>query len=170
MYTVAGNQAAALNKLSNINFLPLGIIAKEDGKVMRNDAAVNVEISANRYVTDKLFVFDAKMGTFTPADAPISIMANEHGRYYITTASSLPGEDAVISEVKIFSPCAGKLTATAANSMISTLYIYSLNGQLVTSRHNIAASNATLTLPHGLYVVTVETESGSKATQKLIVK
>lgn len=56
VYTVAGNQAAALNKLSNINFLPLGIIAKEDGKVMSNGATVNVEISANRYVTDKLFV------------------------------------------------------------------------------------------------------------------
>ena len=79
VYTVAGNQAVALNKLSNINFLPLGIIAKEDGMVMSNGATVNVEISANRYVTDKLFVFDAKMGTFTPADAPISIMANEHG-------------------------------------------------------------------------------------------
>lgn len=170
VYTVAGNQAAALNKLSNINFLPLGIIAKVDGKVMSNGAAVNVEISANRYVTDKLFVFDAKMRTFTPADAPISIMANVHGRYYITTASSLPSEDAVISEVKIFSPCAGKLTATAANSMLSTLYIYSLNGQLVTSRHNIAASNATVDLHSGLYVVTAETESGSKATQKVIVK
>lgn len=170
VYTVAGNQAVALNKLSNINFLPLGIIAKEDGKMMSNGAAVNVEISANRYVTDKLFVFDAKMRTFTPADAPISIMTNEHGRYYITTASSLPSEDAVISEVKIFSPCAGKLTATAANSMISTLYIYSLNGQLVTSRHNIAASNATVDLPQGVYVVTAETESGSKATQKVIVK
>lgn len=170
VYTVAGNQAAALNKLSNINFLPLGIIAKEDGNVMSNGATVNVEISANRYVTDKLFVFDAKMGTFTPADAPISIMANEHGRYYITTASSLPSEDTVISEVKIFSPCAGKLTATAANSTLSTLYIYSLNGQLVTSRHNIAASNATLALHSGLYVVTVETKNGSKATQKVIVK
>lgn len=170
VYTVAGNQAAALNKLSNINFLPLGIIAKEDGNVMSNGATVNVEISANRYVTDKLFVFDAKMRTFTPADAPISIMANEHGRYYITTASSLPSEDAVLSEVKIFSPCAGELTATAANSTLSTLYIYSLNGQLVTSRHNIAASNATLTLPHGLYVVTVETKNGSKATQKVMVK
>ena len=170
VYTVAGNQAAALNKLSNINFLPLGIIAKEDGNMMSNGATVNVEISANRYVTDKLFVFDAKMRTFTPADAPISIMANEHGRYYITTASSLPSEDTVISEVKIFSPCAGKLTATAANSTLSTLYIYSLNGQLVTSRHNIAASNATVDLHSGLYVVTAETESGSKATQKVIVK
>ena len=170
VYTVAGNQAVALNKLSNINFLPLGIIAKEDGNVTSNGATVNVEISANRYVTDKLFVFDAKMRTFTPADAPISIMANEHGRYYITTASSLPSEDAVISEVKIFSPCAGKLTATAANSTLSTLYIYSLNGQLVTSRHNIAASNATVDLHSGLYVVTVETENGSKATQKVIVK
>ncbi len=165
VYTVAGSEAVALNNVPGIEWLPIGVVAATSSRVW-------LSFRTDRAHRDCLWIFDAKTRVFTPvseADS-IAIEANDHGRYYITTASSLPSEDAVISEVKIFSPCAGKLTATAANSMISTLYIYSLNGQLVTSRHNIAASNATLTLPHGLYVVTVETESGSKATQKLIVK
>lgn len=165
VYTVAGSEAVALNNVPGIEWLPVGVVAATSSRVW-------LSFRTDRAHRDCLWLFDAKTRSFTPvseADS-IAIEANDHGRYYITTASSLPNEDAVISEVKIFSPCAGKLTATAANSMISTLYVYCLNGQLVTSRHNIAASNATLTLPHGLYVVTVETESGSKATQKLIVK
>jgi len=165
VYTVAGSEAVALNEVPGIEWLPIGVVAATSSRVWLS------------FRTDKahrgcLWLFDAKTRSFTPvseADS-IAIEANDHGRYYITTASSLPSEDAVISEVKIFSPCAGKLTATAANSTLSTLYIYSLNGQLVTSRHNIAASNATVDLHSGLYVVTAETESGSKATQKVIVK
>lgn len=165
VYTVAGSEAVALNNVPGIEWLPIGVVAATSSRVW-------LSFRTDRAHRDCLWIFDAKTRSFTPvseADS-IAIEANDHGRYYITTASSLPSEDAVISEVKIFSPCAGKLTATAANSMISTLYVYSLNGQLVTSRHNIAASNATVDLHSGLYVVTVETENGSKATQKVIVK
>lgn len=165
VYTVAGSEAVALNEVPGIEWLPIGVVAATSSRVW-------LSFRTDRAHRDCLWIFDAKTRSFTPvseADS-IAIEANDHGRYYITTASSLPSEDAVISEVKIFSPCAGKLTATAANSMISTLYVYSLNGQLVTSRHNIAASNATVDLHSGLYVVTVETENGSKATQKVIVK
>lgn len=165
VYTVAGSEAVALNEVPGIEWLPIGVVAATSSRVW-------LSFRTDRAHRDCLWLFDAKTRVFSPvseADS-IAIEANDHGRYYITTASSLPSEDAVISEVKIFSPCAGKLTATAANSTLSTLYIYSLNGQLVTSRHNIAASNATLTLPHGVYIVTVEAENGSKATQKVIVK
>lgn len=165
VYTVAGSEAVALNNVPGIEWLPIGVVAATSSRVW-------LSFRTDRAHRDCLWIFDAKTRSFTPvseADS-IAIEANDHGRYYITTASSLPSEDAVISEVKIFSPCAGKLTATAANSTLSTLYIYSLNGQLVTSRHNIAASNATVDLHSGLYVVTVETENGSKATQKVIVK
>lgn len=165
VYTVAGSEAVALNNVPGIEWLPIGVVAATSSRVW-------LSFRTDRAHRDCLWIFDAKTRSFTPvseADS-IAIEANDHGRYYITTASSLPSEDTVLSEVKIFSPCAGKLTATAANSMISTLYIYSLNGQLVTSRHNIAASNATVDLHSGLYVVTVETENGSKATQKVIVK
>ena len=170
VYTVAGNQAAALNKLSNINFLPLGIIAKEDGKVMRNGAAVNVEISANRYVTDKLFVFDAKMGTFTPADAPISIMANEHGRYYITTSTYNLKQHNDEANIKCFSPNSGTITVSSPNIAIANVRIYNAEGLLVTSALGINQASWTKNIGCGLFIVKAETMDGQSKTFKLSVR
>lgn len=170
VYTVAGNQAAALNKLSNINFLPLGIIAKEDGKVMSNGAAVNVEISANRYVTDKLFVFDAKMGTFTPADAPISIMANEHGRYYITTSTYNLKQHNDEANIKCFSPNSGTITVSSPNIAIANVHIYNAEGLLVTSALGINQASWTKNIGCGLFIVKAETKDGQSKTFKLSVR
>lgn len=170
VYTVAGNQAAALNKLSNINFLPLGIIAKEDGKVMSNGAAVNVEISANRYVTNKLFVFDAKMGTFTPADAPISIMANEHGRYYITTSTYNLKQHNDEANIKCFSPNSGTITVSSPNIAIANVRIYNAEGLLVTSALGINQASWTKNIGCGLFIVKAETMDGQSKTFKLSVR
>ena len=170
VYTVAGNLAAALNKLSNINFLPLGIIAKEDGNVMRNGAAVNVEISANRYVTDKLFVFDAKMGTFTPADAPISIMANEHGRYYITTSTYNLKQHNDEANIKCFSPNSGTITVSSPNIAIANVRIYNAEGLLVTSALDINQASWTKNIGCGLFIVKAETKDGQSKTFKLSVR
>ena len=170
VYTVAGNQAAALNKLSNINFLPLGIIAKENGKVMRNGATVNVEISANRYVTDKLFVFDAKMGTFTPADAPISIMANEHGRYYITTSTYNLNQHNDEANIKCFSPNSGTITVSSPNIAIANVRIYNAEGLLVTSALGINQASWTKNIGCGLFIVKAETKDGQSKTFKLSVR
>lgn len=170
VYTVAGNQAAALNKLSNINFLPLGIIAKEDGKVMSNGATVNVEISANRYVTDKLFVFDAKMGTFTPADAPISIRANEHGRYYITTSTYNLKQHNDEANIKCFSPNSGTITVSSPNIDIANVRIYNAEGLLVTSALGINQASWTKNIGCGLFIVKAETKDGQSKTFKLSVR
>ena len=170
VYTVAGNQAVALNKLSNINFLPLGIIAKEDGKVMSNGATVNVEISANRYVTDKLFVFDAKMGTFTPADAPISIMANEHGRYYITTSTYNLKQHNDEANIKCFSPNSGTITVSSPNIAIANVHIYNAEGLLVTSALGINQASWTKNIGCGLFIVKAETKDGQSKTFKLSVR
>lgn len=170
VYTVAGNQAAALNKLSNINFLPLGIIAKEDGKVMSNGATVNVEISANRYVTDKLFVFDAKMGTFTPADAPISIRANEHGRYYITTSTYNLKQHNDEADIKCFSPNSGTITVSSPNIAIANVRIYNAEGLLVTSALGINQASWTKNIGCGLFIVKAETKDGQSKTFKLSVR
>lgn len=170
VYTVAGNQAAALNKLSNINFLPLGIIAKEDGKVMSNGGAVNVEISANRYVTDKLFVFDAKMGTFTPADAPISIRANEHGRYYITTSTYNLKQHNDEANIKCFSPNSGTITVSSPNIAIANVRIYNAEGLLVTSALDINQASWTKNIGCGLFIVKAETKDGQSKTFKLSVR
>ena len=170
VYTVAGNQAVALNKLSNINFLPLGIIAKVDGNVMSNGATVNVEISAKRYVTDKLFVFDAKMGTFTPADAPISIMANEHGRYYITTSTYNLKQHNDEANIKCFSPNSGTITVSSPNIAIANVRIYNFEGLLVTSALGINQASWTKNIGCGLYIVKAETKDGQSKTFKLSVR
>lgn len=170
VYTVAGNQAAALNKLSNINFLPLGIIAKEDGKVMSNGAAVNVEISANRYVTDKLFVFDAKMGTFTPADAPISIMANEHGRYYITTSTYNLKQHNDEANIKCYALTNGVVAVSSPNLTLASVSVYTTEGLLVTCDSRINASSWNKNIGIGLFIIKVDTAEGKSKTFKISVK
>ena len=170
VYTVAGNQAAALNKLSNINFLPLGIIAKEDGKVMRNGATVNVEISANRYVTDKLFVFDAKMGTFTPADAPISIMANEHGRYYITTSTYNLKQHNDEANIKCYALANGVVAVSSPNLTLASVSVYTTEGLLVTCDSRINASSWNKNIGAGLFIIKVDTAEGKSKTFKVTVR
>ena len=170
VYTVAGNQAAALNKLSNINFLPLGIIAKEDGKVMSNGAAVNVEISANRYVTDKLFVFDAKMGTFTPADAPISIMANEHGRYYITTSTYNLNQHNDEANIKCYALANGVVAVSSPNQTLVSVSVYTTEGLLVTCDSRINASSWNKNIGAGLFIIKVDTAEGKSKTFKVSVR
>ena len=170
VYTVAGNQAAALNKLSKINFLPLGIIAKEDGKVMRNGATVNVEISANRYVTDKLFVFDAKMGTYTPADAPISIMANEHGRYYITTSTYNLKQHNDEANIKCYALANGVVAVSSPNLTLASVSVYTTEGLLVTCDSRINASSWNKNIGTGLFIIKVDTAEGKSKTFKISVK
>lgn len=170
VYTVAGNQAAALNKLSNINFLPLGIIAKEDGKVMSNGATVNVEISANRYVTDKLFVFDAKMGTFTPADAPISIMANEHGRYYITTSTYNLKQHNDEANIKCYALANGVVAVSSPNLTLASVSVYTTEGLLVTCDSRINASSWNKNIGAGLFIIKVDTAEGKSKTFKVSVR
>lgn len=170
VYTVAGNQAAALNKLSNINFLPLGIIAKEDGKIMSNGAAVNVEISANRYVTDKLFVFDAKMGTFTPADAPISIMANEHGRYYITTSTYNLKQHNDEANIKCYALANGVVAVSSPNQTLASVSVYTTEGLLVTCDSRINASSWNKNIGAGLFIIKVDTAEGKSKTFKVSVR
>lgn len=170
VYTVAGNQAAALNKLSNINFLPLGIIAKEDGKVMPNGATVNVEISANRYVTDKLFVFDAKMGTFTPADAPISIMANEHGRYYITTSTYNLKQHNDEANIKCYALANGVVAVSSPNQTLASVSVYTTEGLLVTCDSRINASSWNKNIGAGLFIIKVDTAEGKSKTFKVSVR
>lgn len=170
VYTVAGNQAAALNKLSNINFLPLGIIAKEDGKVMSSGATVNVEISANRYVTDKLFVFDAKMGTFTPADAPISIMANEHGRYYITTSTYNLKQHNDEANIKCYALANGVVAVSSPNLTLASVSVYTTEGLLVTCDSRINASSWNKNIGAGLFIIKVDTAEGKSKTFKVTVR
>lgn len=162
VYTIAGTQAAALNALPKIGILPFGVIAKEKKMVA-------VELEANRYLDAPLYILDAKTGTYTPADHAIEIEANEHGRYYITTAIYNIENDNEENTIRCFSPQSGTITVSSLGSNLASVSIYTIDGKLLTSASSINAKSWQKQVATGLYIIKVATEDKKEKTVKMRV-
>ena len=162
VYTIAGTQAAALNALPKIGILPFGVIAKEKKMVA-------VELEANRYLNAPLYILDAKTGTYTPADHAIEIEANEHGRYYITTAMYNIKNDSEENTIRCFSPQSGTITVSSLASNLASVRIYTIDGKLLTSASGINATSWQKQVATGLYIIKVATEDKKEKTVKMRV-
>lgn len=162
VYTIAGTQAAALNALPKIGILPFGVIAKEKKMVA-------VELEANRYLDAPLYILDAKTGTYTPADHAIEIEANEHGRYYITTAMYNIESDNEENNILCFSPQSGTITVSSLASNLASVSIYTIDGKLLTSASGINATSWQKQVATGIYIIKVATEDKKEKTVKMKV-
>lgn len=162
VYTIAGTQAAALNALPKIGILPFGVIAKEKKMVA-------VELEANRYLDAPLYILDAKTGTYTPADHAIEIEANEHGRYYITTAIYNIENDNEENTIRCFSPQSGTITVSSLASNLASVKIYTIDSKLLTSASGINATSWQKQVATGLYIIKVATEDKKEKTVKMRV-
>ncbi len=162
VYTIAGTQAAALNTLPKIGILPFGVIAKEKKMVA-------VELEANRYLDAPLYILDAKTGTYTPADHAIEIEANEHGRYYITTAMYNIESDSEENNIRCFSPQSGTITVSSLGSNLASVSIYTIDGKLLTSASGINATSWQKQVATGIYIIKVATEDKKEKTVKMKV-
>ena len=162
VYTIAGTQAAALNTLPKIGILPFGVIAKEKKMVA-------VELEANRYLDAPLYILDAKTGTYTPADHAIEIEANEHGRYYITTAMYNIESDSEENNILCFSPQSGTITVSSIASNLASVSIYTIDGKLLTSASGINAISWQKQVATGIYIIKVATEDKKEKTVKMKV-
>ena len=162
VYTIAGTQAAALNALPKIGILPFGVIAKEKKMVA-------VELEANRYLDAPLYILDAKTGTYTQADHAIEIEANEHGRYYITTAIYNIENDNEENTIRCFSPQSGTITVSSLASNLASVSIYTIDGKLLTSASGINATSWQKQVATGLYIIKVATEDKKEKTVKMRV-
>lgn len=163
VYTVAGNQAAALNKLSNINFLPFGVIAPNKGKVA-------VELSVDSRFGLPVYVFDAKTGVFTVADGRMELNTNEHGRYYITTADYTAIGKTNECRIRCFSPQGGTITVSSPDKAIKSVSVYNTEGVIVASEMDINATSCTKYVGNGIFVVKAETTDRQVKTFKLSVR
>ena len=163
VYTVAGNQAVALNKLSNINFLPFGVIAPNKGKVA-------VELSVDSRFGLPVYVFDAKTGVFTVADDRMELNANEHGRYYITTADYTAIGKTNECRIRCFSPQGGTITVSSPDKAIKSVSVYNTEGVIVASEMGINATSCTKYVGNGIFVVKAETTDRQVKTFKLSVR
>ena len=170
-YSVAGSQAVALNATDDINWMPIGIVA---GKSRSTDVTVNLNSKMLRKMNDeggKLFIYDATSKKFSEiADGmKIEMMANDHGRYYITTNNWVVPTG--INAIRCFSPAQGTIIVAVLNGEVKQAKVYDTAGALVTSSRSTAGERCQLSVQQpGVYIVKATTMDDKTETFKIVVK
>ena len=165
VYTMAGEEATALNRTDRIEWLPIGVVAKSGGQV-------ELTFSRSRSLTVPLWLFDARTREFTPvADSTVvRVDAGDHGRYYLTTASSAIVSGDIPTAIRCFSPSAGKLAVSSPGSELNSIRVYTTGGQLIAERSDIASPYCTMYTGSGIFIVSVSTADGETKETKIAVR
>lgn len=171
VYSVAGSQAVALNASDDINWMPVGVVAPKS-----KDIDVNISLNSKMLIKmnnegSQLFLFDATTKTFSEIKDGITVkmMANDHGRYYITNQSSLNTTD--INTIECFSPTENTIVVATLKGDMKRVVVYDVAGSLVTSNHSVNGGRCQLNVPKaGIYVVKATTKEDRTETFKIVVR
>ena len=171
VYSVAGSQAVALNASDDINWMPVGVVAPKS-----KDIDVNVSLNSKMLIKmnnegSQLFLFDATTKTFSEIKngMTVKMMANDHGRYYVTNQSSLKTTD--INTIDCFSPTENTIVVATLKGDMKRVVVYDISGALVTSNHSVNGGRCQLNVPKaGIYVVKATTKEDRTETFKIVVR
>lgn len=171
VYSVAGSQAVALNASDDINWMPVGVVAPKS-----KDIDVNISLNSKMLIKmnnegSQLFLFDATTKTFSEIKdgMTVKMMANDHGRYYITNQSSLNTTD--INTIDCFSPTENTIVVATLKGDMKRVMVYDVAGSLVTSNHSVNGGRCQLNVPKaGIYVVKATTMEDRTETFKIVVR
>lgn len=171
VYSVAGSQAVALNASDDINWMPVGVVAPKS-----KDIDVNISLNSKMLIKmnnegSQLFLFDATTKTFSEIKdgMTVKMMANDHGRYYITNQSSLNTTD--INTIDCFSPTDNTIVVATLKGDMKRVVVYDISGSLVTSNHSVNGGRCQLNVPKaGIYVVKATTKEDRTETFKIVVR
>lgn len=171
VYSVAGSQAVALNASDDINWMPVGVVAPKN-----KDIDVNISLNSKMLIKmnnegSQLFLFDATTKTFSEIKdgMTVKMMANDHGRYYITNQSSLNTTD--INTIECFSPTDNTIVVATLKGDMKRVMVYDISGALVTSNHSVNGGRCQLNVPKaGIYVVKATTKEDRTETFKIVVR
>ena len=171
VYSVAGSQAVALNASDDINWMPVGVVAPKS-----KDIDVNISLNSKMLIKmnnegSQLFLFDATTKTFSEIKdgMTVKMMANDHGRYYITNQSSLNTTD--INTIDCFSPTENTIVVATLKGDMKRVVVYDISGALVTSNHSVNGGRCQLNVPKaGIYVVKATTMEDRTETFKIVVR
>lgn len=131
VYTVAGDEAVALNTLPNVDWLPLGVVGA---------SSVELKIEGVNRLSSPLYLYDAATRKYQEIKdgEEIKVQPNEHGRYFLTQTRSTAGmEDVKVKEksmknVKIYSPVWGVMILSKPRDASSNkVEGYTLDGKKV---------------------------------------
>lgn len=171
VYSVAGSQAVALNASDDINWMPVGVVAPKS-----KDIDVNISFNSKMLIKmnnegSQLFLFDATTKTFSEIKdgMTVKMMANDHGRYYVTNQSSLNTTD--INTIECFSPTENTIVVATLKGDMKRVVVYDVAGSLVTSNHSVNGGRCQLNVPKaGIYVVKATTKEDRTETFKIVVR
>ncbi len=142
VYTVAGDEAVALNSLPYVDWLPLGVVGA---------SSVELKIEGVNRLSSPLYLYDAATRKYQEIKdgEEVKVQANEHGRYFLTQTRSTTGiEDAEVgeSDVKIYSPARGLIVVSKVNGpLLNKVEVYTLDGKLVAAKK--AAGAVSVSIP-----------------------
>ena len=171
VYSVAGSQAVALNASDDINWMPVGVVAAKSKEVDVNVSLNSKMLRKMDNEGSQLFLFDATTKTFSEIKdgMTVKIMANDHGRYYVTNQSSLNTTD--INTIECFSPTENTIVVATLKGDMKRVVVYDVSGALVTSNHSVNGGRCQLNVPKsGIYVVKATTKEDSTETFKIVVR
>lgn len=172
VYTVAGNEAVAVNAVPELSWIPLGIVSQQAEEVSLTLKGVN-KLDA------PVYLYDAASASFTEVHdgEAVKVKAGDHGRYFLTQTRTSTGIDRMETEeqsapVKVYSPAAGMIVVSALGSeKLDRVQVFTLDGKMVHSYQLSAKQRMILRVPSGIYIVKASTQSCAQAKgQKISVR
>ena len=188
VYTVAGDEAVALNSLPSIDWMPLGVVGAssdvESGDVgsSANSASVLLAIDGISRLSSPLYLYDAATRKYQEIKdgEEVKVQANEHGRYFLTQTRSTTGiENAEMgeSDVKIYSPGRGLIVVSKVSApLLNKVEVYTLDGRLVATRKAEGAASVSIPVvstasPQEVYIIKVSMQdTQATITRKLSLR
>ena len=172
VYTVAGNEAVAVNAVPELSWIPLGIVSQQAEEVSLTLKGVN-KLDA------PVYLYDAASASFTELHdgEAVKVKAGDHGRYFLTQTRTSTGIDRMEAEeqsapVKVYSPAAGMIVVSALGSeKLDRVQVFTLDGKMVHSYQLPDKQRMILRVPSGIYIVKASTQSCAQAKgQKISVR
>lgn len=172
VYTVAGNEAVAVNAVPELSWIPLGIVSQQAEEV-------SLTLKGVSKLDAPVYLYDAASASFTEVHdgEAVKVKAGDHGRYFLTQTRTSTGIDRMETEeqsapVKVYSPAAGMIVVSAlGGEKLDRVQVFTLDGKMVHSYQLPAKQRMILRVPSGIYIVKASTQSCAQAKgQKISVR
>ena len=164
VYTVAGNEAVAVNAVPELSWIPLGIVSQQAEEVSLTLKGVNK-------LDVPVYLYDAASASYTELHdgEAVKVKAGDHGRYFLTQTRTVTSIDRIEAEeqnapVKVYSPAAGMIVVSALNGeKLGRVEVFTLDGKKVHSYQLPDKQRMILRVPSGVYIVKASTQSCAQA-------
>lgn len=172
VYTVAGNEAVAVNAVPELSWIPFGIVSQQAEEV-------SLTLKGMNKLDAPVYLYDAASASFTEVHEgeAVKVKAGDHGRYFLTQTRTSTGIDRMEAEeqsapVKVYSPVAGMIVVSALGSeKLDRVQVFTLDGKMVHSYQLPDKQRMILRVPSGIYIVKASTQSCAQAKgQKISVR